>query len=112
MGYHKVERPSVPLISKVTLSKEFHELLIATMNKSVLDLVPGVWYPTRFLRTMLLFNYYFLIVDSVYNHSTKDKRFAQFYNNHTEVMFCLSYTLKSCFDISFLIIISLSKNSK
>ena len=101
MGYLKVERPSVPLISKVTLSKEFRKLLFATMSKSVLDLVAGVWYYTRFLRTMLFYNYYFLIVDSVYNHSTKKKQFAQFYNNHIEVLFCLSYTLKSCFDISF-----------
>ena len=38
MGYLKVERPSVPLISKVTLSKEFRKLLFAT-----LDRVSWIW---------------------------------------------------------------------
>ena len=90
MGYLKVERPSVPLIRKVTLSKEFRKLLFATMSKSVLDLVAGVWYYTRFLRTMLFYNYYFLIVDSVYNHSTTKK--SNLHNFTTIILkYCFAY---------------------
>ena len=61
---------TVPLISKNTLFGEFLEVSLTTVSSCVIDLLSDVWCPTRYILRKSL---YFLIVNSLHKHSTKDK---------------------------------------